>query len=565
MLSRRSDAPMRVRSTPNSADIGSQGSRSSTHELLGRAAPMILDGVRDQRDELWIKYGRPERAVWVPLKEFAAKAGAFGQLININPGLLEPKAQAALRSLVAKYDAYRPAITAASPGWHGRAFVLGTGEVLYPTSEAEEIIVTFMPNPKFLSCGTLESWQGAIQPTVAAQPLPLFALSLAFVGPLLLYAPPDYLSPLVEVAGDQGTGKSSLGIAAASVWAGNPESKHGGGETWDLSPGRFDELKFGHRHLLLMLDEANLAGGDQRQRERLTRQAIFTLTSSGVRQRFGDSYTAIHSQLAVLSTSNVRLSELAEGTAAERGAMAERLVTIPISKSRPHGIIDFVPAGYKSSAEAMDSLKAAASAHWGTAGPAFLREVQKRISRDEDRFRAQLAAMLARQVELLSEVSDAPRVRKIFALTAVAGQLARRWGILPEPWGSPPRAVRKVAREALRGVSPIPSASARIRAYAEQHKALFREVAGMKKPLDRTAFDACPGFLRHVEDRTELFVSAVRFRRAFSDFRQIVSALRRDGLARTEPGTQSKLTIKTPRAICREGRAYCFVLPKIDT
>ena len=36
--------------------------------------------------------------------------------------------------------------------------------------------------------------------------------------------------------------------------------------------------------------------------------------------------------------------------------------------------------------------------------------------------------------------------------------------------------------------------------------------------------------------------------------------LKRAGQARTETGTQPKLTIKAPHAICRTGRVYCVVI-----
>lgn len=540
---------------------GTRRAKSEVRKPHGESAsPALRDAVRDQHDKLWVRYGTRYRSLWIAVSDFA-RPDIYGRLSDVDPRLIEPVAQRALRSKIAGSTTFRPALVAASPGWIDGHFVFGDGAVISPAANAHEVVVTFEPYSKFAPRGTLRGWQHAVGRVAADQSLALFTLSLAFVGPLLPFVPPDYLSPLFELVGGQGTGKTTLGLLAASVWAGNPDSRTGGGETWDLTPNRFDDLKLSHRQVLLLLDEGNLAGDTVEARRKLIHQAVFGLTNSGARQRMGDPPAKPHAQLAVLSTSNRPLSDLVEGSSAERGAMHERMITIPISKARPNGVLDHVPPGYAGAAQAIEDLRAAADAEWGTAGQAFVRQLQLNLARNEDRLRTILARGLTHHRERLSAVTDIPRVQKSLALTTVAGLLARRWGILPEMWGSPETAIRAVAAEALGDKTTArPDRTAEVRAYADRHRLLLIEVADLDVPLGRKEFEASAGFLRRCEGRTELLIPARRFQSEFPDHEPIMRALREAGQARTERGRKPKLNIKTPRAICEEGRVYCLRL-----
>ncbi|WP_192216568.1 DUF927 domain-containing protein [Methylobacterium bullatum] len=522
----------------------------------------------DQEEDRWVRYGTPTRALWIRVSEFT-RTDVFSQLANIDPSLIEPAAQRALRSEVAKVEPYRSAFVAGTPGWIEGHFVLGDGGLLQPPLDPREVIVTFPRNSKFAACGSLAEWQAGIGPIVARQPLALFALSVAFVGPLLPFVPPDYLSPLFELVGDPGCGKSTLGMLAASVWAGDRNSNCGGGETWNLTPGRFDETKLAHRHMLLLLDEANLAGASKEARKQLIHQAVFGLSNTGQRQRSGDQLTKPHAHLAVLSTSNRCLSDLIEGSEAERGALTERMVTISIARERSYGVLDHLPSGYSGAAAAVEALRAASNEHWGTAGTAFIERMQGQIARDEEAFRGTLKRVLDRHREALSADIEKERVRKCFALVALAGMLARRWGIIPKAWGSSAPAVYAVAREAAgnqksRSQSASVTPIQQIRTYFEKHRTDVVDVSTLQAPLSKVAFEATAGFVKQVEGATELMIPARRFQEAFPQHEALMRVLRDDGQARTESGRKPKLTIKTPRAICGDGRVYCVKLDMAD-
>lgn len=555
-------AAPRGRATAGSASrAGTTGSRRPS----AAPAPCVLDRVSDQHGGAWIRYGTTTRALWIPVSDFTRQE-IFTRLARIDPRLIEAGAQHRLRSEIARSNTYRPAVVAAAPGWTANHFVLGDGAALAPYAPGQapprEVIVTFDPGPKFTARGTLAEWQAALGPFVAEQPYLLFGLALAFVGPLLPFVPPDYLSPLFEFTGGSGSGKSLAGMVAMSAWAGDPDNLIAGGETWDRTPGTFDAVKLAHRHGLLLLDEATMAGNSLDARRKVIQPAIFSLTSSGARQRFGAPSTGLHAQLAVISTSNRSLSDLIEGSPAEREALHQRMITIPVASTRAHGIFNFVPAGHESSAGAAEALRAQVNEQWGTAGPDFVRCIQKNVGADEDRFRAILGRGLAHNRELMSDMTNLARVQKCFALVAVAGLLARRWGILPKRWGSPVAAVQAVMREAFAGSGTPSDPRATINSYVERHRAHLIRVSDLNRPLTNAEFGASVGFLQQRRGGVEVLIPAALFQATFSSHKILMRALRNDGHARTEGGRKPKLTIKTPRAICSEGRVYCIFIDR---
>ncbi|MDQ0518914.1 hypothetical protein [Methylobacterium gregans] len=186
--------------------------------------------------------------------------------------------------------------------------------------------------------------------------------------------------------------------------------------------------------------------------------------------------------------------------------------------------------------------------------------MQKNVAGDEQRFRARLAHGLAHHREQMSGLITEPRVQKCFALVAVAGRLARRWGVLPKRWGSLVAAAQAVAREALSDVPMRQDPQAAIRAYVEQHRANLVEVASLSHRLGQAEFESACGFLRRTGGRQELLIPAARFQAAFPDHEAMMRVLRASGAAQTEAGRKPKLTIKTPRAICGTGRVYCIRL-----
>lgn len=313
--------------------------------LPGRApapssSPGIVDAVMDQHGGRWIRYGSGDHSVWFNAADLiSAGTEVFKRLSRVGVLCITRPSQDGIKREVEAHATYRAALVASRPGWLDGHYVFGDGSVIAPHGDEREVIIAFEGDPKFRPQGSLSDWQASIGPLVTDQPLALFSLAFAFVGPLLRFAPAGYTNPLVELVGPRECGKSTLGVLAASVWAGNPDSGTGGGESWDLTLNALDDQKRRHRDNFLLQDEGNLAGASARERKEFFPQAVFKLAGTGEKRRFGDEGVLDQTRLAMLSTTNTPIRDLVEGSEDVRGALHSRIVTLQIRKDRPYGVL----------------------------------------------------------------------------------------------------------------------------------------------------------------------------------------------------------------------------------
>jgi hypothetical protein len=525
------------------------------------SSPGILDAVCDQHGDRWVQYGTRERAIWFAVADLISVAPhVFRRLSSVGGTHLTASSQSAFKREVEARSNFRPALVATQPGWLESSYIFGDGKLAAPRSDDREVIVAFEPNSKFTRTGSLLEWQAAVAPFASGQPLPFFALALAFTGPLLRFAPPGYTNPQVEIVGKGETGKTSVGVLAGSIWAGNPDSDCGGGELWDMTLNALDPVKLAHRDSLLFLDEGNLAGASAKDRREFVQKAVFKLATTGGKRRMGDVGQSEHAHLALLSTTNTALADLLDGSAEVRDAAQSRMITIRIASGDSHGVFARVPANYTTAREACEAMRAAADHLFGTAGHGFIERLVRQIEVDEALLRRVIARSLATYMLKDRAPKGSARVQKTFALVAVAAALAQRWGIMPKPWGSPMAMVQEVAQIASSESFVASDPLEVIRAYVKQHRKLFVEVAGMAGPMQRDEFEAANGFLRRSGGYEEALIPARRFQAIFPDYEKMMRALRDRGPAQTEGGLKPKLTIKTPRVISHEGRVYCVSL-----
>ena len=221
-------------------------------------------------------------------------------------------------------------------------------------------------------------------------------------------------------------------------------------------------------------------------------------------------------------------------------------------------------------------MRAAANWNYGVAGRAFVERLVREVARDEQAFRTYLEENIERQIQrATTHASGSARVEKAFALITVAGLLAKKWGVLPEAWGSLSRAVRAVQKDCLEGgllhgntkktqAAAPPHAISKVMSYVERNRGKLIRVANLDEPCTPETFARAAGFLTTRGPNRKLMVPAARFQMEFPEYRAMVRELRSQGLAKTEGGTHPKLTIKAPSAICATGRVYCIDIGKAD-
>lgn len=541
---------------------------SGTHRDQAPEAPRILDAVEDQTGERRIRYGTLRRSKWISVRELClSEKDVFAHLASAGFPYLTPKAKNEFKTIIQSHSTYRPGIVASRPGWLQGCYIFGDGSVETPDHAAgDDMIIAFETDPKFSPRETLWDWKHVVGPLVSRQPTLMFVLAFAFVGPLMAFVSRHYLNAQLEIVGRGETGKSTAGLLAASVWAGNPGSETGGAESWDLTLNAIDGQKQRHSDNLLVLDELNLAGSDERQQKQMLQKAVFKLASSGQKRRYGDVGALEQTTLAVMSTTNASLLSLVNASGDIGGAIESRLISITIPEDAPFGVFASIPEGFDSSREAIEALRRSIDANYGAAGRMFVRKLVREAARDETKLRAEIERSFQKFDDFVREegVRSPARIEKAFALTYAAASLAREWNILPKDWHP-----LKAIRETYKSVSAYPASSVpdrrvnalqRIHEYCEVHKASLIKVNELGRPLDETAFDNAAGFIRDTKEGRSLLVPSKRFKAAFPDHISLMNELRQIGLAQTEGGSQPKLTIKAPKAICQTGRVYCISL-----
>jgi hypothetical protein len=544
----------------------SQPAREATESAT---TARIIDAVEDQTGERHIRYGTLQKSVWISVQELClSEREVFARLAKAGFTCLTAKARNDFKSLVQDYSAYRPGIVASRPGWIQGCYIYGDGTVEAPRQRpTDNIIVTFESDPKSKPSGSLKEWKEAVGPIVARQPTLMFALGYAFVGPLLALVSRHYLNPQLEIVGKGETGKSTAGLLAASVWAGNPGSETGGAESWDLTLNAIDGQKMRHADNLLVLDELNLAGADERQQSQMLQKAVFKLAGSGQKRRHGDTGALEQTALAIMSTTNESLLRLVGTHGRIGGAIESRLISIRIPEEAPFGVLASVPNGVTSSRDAVEALRKAIDRYYGAAGRRFIRMLVRAAADREDSLRAEIEQKLEAFDKFVkkSGIRNHARIEKAFALAYAAASLAKKWKILPDAW-HPLTAVRdtylSVSGQAASATSVQPADPLwRIRDYYERNKGGFIDISKLSRPLDEAAFQRAAGFVRGQEDgRKVLLIPSGRFKAEFSDHVSLMNHLRELGVAQTEGGRQPKLTIKAPRSVCRTGRVYCITM-----
>lgn len=536
----------------------------SKKSRAGAAMPRILASIRDQHGSVWICYGKATRYKWVRQSDFL-EARIFKSLIDTDSRLLKRSAQNQLLFEVGELPEPPTGLVANAPGWMESRFV--HGHFLPGIDPARSnIIPTFEPITKFAPRGDLRAWQDGVANLVRRQRFALFVMSLALAGSLHPFIPSDYISPFFELVGSAGKGKTTMGILAASIWAGDAESNSGGGETWDISPRQIGELKVQHRHMLLLLDEGNLAGTSSNQQADLIKAVAFNVTGSGQRKVKGETNDLPHSYLSVLSTTNLPIFELIGTQSETLTALRQRIITVMVP-DRKLGVFDHLPKSSKDSSDAAEQLRNAIDKNYGSAGRAFVESMESRLEDDAAKFRMCVRRRLEQERRRMEALVSEARVQKAFALVATAGWLARKSGVFPRSWGNASKAVRLVARKNYRSVVPRREelsgpreADTAVRSYLRDQGAKVVDLAGMASAHPPDQFAVCPGYLETSNGKHTLYVPTAVFNNALSNAAQILKDAAKSGSLKTERGAQSKLSIKAPKKICKTGRVYCFLL-----
>ena len=286
--------------------------------------------------------------------------------------------------------------------------------------EALTIFADHDANGAGLRAATVDSWRNNIAKPAGDHLLLRLAISTALAGPLLYLA--DAEGGGVNFHGSSSKGKTTLLRVAASVWGNGNSIK-----TWSATGNSFEASAVVTTDTLLAIDEIGMAG------TREVFSALYTLANGQGKSRLNRdaSMRATRAwRVMVASTGEVPVeTKIAEdnGRKARAGQLV-RMIDVPATE-RAFGAFDRAPDG--DSRAVADKFKLAATTHYGTAGPEFVRRIIA-DGVDGDAIRELINGFAKANVPPGSD-GQIERVAGRFGIIAAAGEMATEFGLTG--WG----------------------------------------------------------------------------------------------------------------------------------
>lgn len=436
-------------------------------------------------------------------------------------------------------------------GWHGSIYVTPTESV----GQEDEVIVfqnAHAIEPAFSSIGSVDEWRASVGRLAAGNSRLVFALSVAFAGPLANVAGEE--SGGFHFRGASSSGKTTALKVSASVW-GSPAAYP---RLWRATANGLEGLAALHNDGLLILDE--LSQIDPKE----AGEAAYLLANGQGKARATRDGTARQSarwQLLFLSAGEESLTALMARAGRKSNAGQEiRLADIDADAGAGIGAFEVLHELPTAAALAL-AIKDAAMRNHGTVGREWLRCIVVD--------RATLADTIAH--EITEFVRDAVpniaagqvlRVARRFALAGVAGELATHYGLTGWASGEAMNAAHKCFASWLDSFGGSDNREERnilsqVRAYFETHGASRFE--DMKATQEQRILNRA-GFYRPGENgKREFLVLPEAFKREVCngfDIRTATRALLEAGWI--QPGNDGKTTQKPRIPVIGPTRCYVF-------
>ena len=324
-------------------------------------------------------------------------------------------------------DADERVTVAHSTGWVGigvgRAFVLPS-EIIGASDE--RVVLAQRVNAPYAQRGTLEDWREVIAAPAGDHRMLRFVLSTAFSGPLLMLG--GFESALAHLHGPSSVGKTTLLRTAASVWGSGADG--GYIRAWRTTANALEATLASACDTLLLLDE--LGQADSREIGPVVYMIAGALGKARMR-RDASLRSAYTWRVMALSSGETPIAfRLSEDQRVKRAHAGQLVRAIDIPSKRELGVFDRPYVDFDPKAFA-DEMKRAASACYGTAGPAFVRGlIERRIAGDKVR---KLVADFVDDAlgSINTDHGQAARAAERFGLIAAAGRLAAEFGVVSWP------------------------------------------------------------------------------------------------------------------------------------
>jgi len=358
---------------------------------------------------------------------FGEPAALFGTLADMDL-FIRNKASDHLIGFLKQHSGSLPEVECATKlGWHGGAYILpdtvlgcSPGSIVFQTEHPEAA--------RFHKTGgTLDGWKDGVGRYASSNKHLIHAISAAFAGPLL--RPLGREGGGFHYVGPSSIGKTTALHAAVSVW-GQPVDAGGQGalRSWNSTANGMEGAAVLSNDGLLAMDEIGQCDPKQ------IGQMVYSVSNGLGKQRAARTGGAksVASWLTMMLSTGELSIEQAMATAGQvmHAGQEVRIISTPILAA--HGLFDnlhefaLVDNTMQAARNLSEAIKAECAANHGHAGREF---VAKLIESKVD-LGARLAAIMPTfQFEGGSALAGRAGTR--FAITALAGELAVEFGIVP--------------------------------------------------------------------------------------------------------------------------------------
>lgn len=476
--------------------------------------------------KLAMKDGSRRTRVLFRVDNFGSGTKHFDDLNREGAYLVSSAARAEFSNRLQNFrPAGEPMAVATQVGPVEATFVLPDG-VISMSSAKVETYLSDLPAEllaKYRCEGDLEGWQELAR-CAAGNSRFIFALSLAFLGPLAAIIPIEHVA--AQLVGPSGIGKSGLAATVSSVWGWNPKSQLGDrlgfGETWSTTLNALEPLLAAHNYTLLLLDETRNTGDQDRPAQTIL-DALMKIESGIAKGRLKDTARRVWFS-PVLSTSNMSVVDLLQSAGQEfDGAYADRMIDVP-PPSDGFGIYETLHQ-FDDVAAFTAHLKGLAAQNFGTASRWFLWCLYSWAECDRDGLiryvRARRTAYLKKARKIVATGRDLTRVHGKCASVYAVGCIACDYEILPFRRKEILEAILKceadhaafIARESVKG-GLAEKALAKLEDYVAGNVHAFVDLRKGAPDSAGHTHTSCAGYIYDSRGAEEYLFSTVVFDRA---------------------------------------------------
>ncbi len=383
-------------------------------------------------------------------------------------------------------------------GWHGPVYVLPSGCISSEAEKRDGRRYVFQTDSgmedTFRRSGTLAEWRQGVARLAEGNSRFVFALSVAFAGPMLRLVGME--SGGFHFRGDSSQGKTTALRVAASVW-GRPSYL----QRWRTTSNALESIAAQHCDAALILDE--LGQLDPRE----AGEAAYLLSNEMEKGRSTRAQVLRRRRtwrLIFLSSGEISLAEhMAEAGKRTRAGMEVRMADVPLDAGQGMGGIEALH-GLDGPACLAEAIVKEAARCYGTAGRAWIEWACENITTLPER----LQDLVDRYRDEMVPEASAEQVRRVgsrFALVAAAGELASQAGITGWAAGHAAWAARQCFNAWL---------AARGHLDNGEHASMLRQV---RRFLEANGEGRFSWWHRAVDDHSPKTLNRAGFRRLIGD------------------------------------------------